>query len=213
MIICINWKYYMQGRYVMKRRFVGVALLLVLLIALSGCGGQGAATSQNTPKDGGNSSAGAPSAEGAASAQQEDAGQAITTFSVKPVDGWTLLESSSDTFKSYNLLEPYVGSANFWIRYFGIGVFSGTEQDARAALRSVGFSDYEFASVEKLEYTMPVVRCVTHATIQGMKFTLGHYFIDAPGDEDIYFQLSTAPENFDKAQSPWEEALHTLTVE
>ncbi len=49
--------------------------------------------------------------------------------------------------------------------------------------------------------------------IHGMEFTLGHYFIDAPGEQDIYFQLSAAPENFQKAQPLWEEALKTLSVE
>ena len=190
----------------MKRRLVWAALL-VLMMVLSGCNGQSNATKK--------ASGGSPSAEGTAvPTQQEGAEHAITTFAVKPVDGWTLLESASDdTFKSYNLLEPYVGSANFWVKYYGSNVFGGKEEDVKASLKSLGFSDYELVGIEKLEYEMPTVRCVAHTTIQEMKFTLGHYFIDAPGEDDIYFQLSTAPENFAEAQSLWEEVLNTLTTE
>ena len=192
----------------MKRQLFGAALM-VLMIALSGCGGQGAATTQT------DAGGGSPSAEStAAAAQQEEAAQAITSFTVQPVEGWTLLDSASnDTFKSYNLLEPYVGSANFWIKYLGSAVFSGEEEAVRASLTSLGLSDDALVGIEKLEYHMPIVRCVANTTIQGMEFTLGHYFIDAPGEDDLYFQLSTAPGNFSKAQPLWEEALHSLATE
>ncbi len=91
--------------------------------------------------------------------------------------------------------------------------FSGEEKDVRAAVESRGFSGYKFVSTDTLSYEMPTVRCVMNTTITGMKFTLGHCFIDAPGGQDIYFQLSTAPEDFSKAQPPWEAALGTLTTE
>ena len=205
----------------MTRQLIGAALL-VLVMALSGCNSQASSAIQgNTPFKESAKSAGTPAqpsaspSEGAAepTEQVEEEG-AVTTFSVEPVEGWTLLEAaSSDTFKSYNLLEPYVGSANFWIRYCGSDVFAGKEEDVQAYLKSEGFSDYEIKAVDKLEYEMTTIRCVADTTINGMNFTLGHYFIDAPGEQDIYFQLSTAPENFDKAQPLWEKVLHTLKTE
>ncbi len=74
-------------------------------------------------------------------------------------------------------------------------------------------SDYELVSIETLDDEMSTVRCIMNTKIHGMEFTLGHYFIDVPGEQDIYFQLSAAPENFQKAQPLWEEALKTLSVE
>jgi hypothetical protein len=191
-------------------------------MALSGCGGEAAQSSAGSAPSQGNLPDNSMPAQGTAAQTdspvgkeaQEDAAKEIKTLSFEPVEGWTFLDSASnDTFKSYNLLEPYVGSANFWIMFVGSGTFSGQEEDARAAIDTQGFSDYELISVEKLDYEMPTVRCIMNTTLNGMKFTLGHYFIDAQGDKDIYFQLSTAPENFEKAQPLWEEALKTLAVE
>jgi hypothetical protein len=186
------------------KRILGISMLL-LMITLSGCGG-GAAPSaaEGAP----------PGKEVQEDTAKENVAKEIKTFSVEPVDGWIFLDTASnDTFKSYNLLEPYVGSANFWIMSVGSGTFSGEEKDVREAVELQGFSDYELVSVEKLDYEMPTVRCVMNTTINDMKFTLGHYFIDAPGDKDLYFQLSTAPENFQKAQPLWEDALKAVAVE
>lgn len=186
------------------KRILGIGML-ILMITLSGCGG-GA-----EPAAAGGEPAGKEVQEDAA---KENVAKEIKTFSVEPVEGWIFLDTASnDTFKSYNLLEPYVGSANFWIMFVGSGTFSGEEKDVRAAVDVQGFSDYELVGIEMLDYEMPTVRCIMNTTLNGMEFTLGHYFIDAPGDKDLYFQLSTAPENFQKAQPLWEDALKTLAVE
>lgn len=187
-------------------------ILLVLMLGLFGCRG---ADSSST--GGALQQSDVPDQTKSASVENiagPDAPGEIKTFSVEPVEGWIFLDSASkDTFKSYNLLEPYVGSANFWVKYVSSSTFGGEEKDLRAAVESQGFSDYEFVSADKLSYEMPTVRCIMNTTINGMNFTLGHYFMDAPGDKDIYFQLSTSPENFPKAQPVWEEALETVTVE
>ncbi len=200
----------------MTRRFGGI-LLLVLMLVLSGCGGKVPSTSPEEDPSIEASSVPAPTnalpAESPTEPPVQPGAEAdITTFSVVPVEGW-METVSTDTFKSYNLLEPYVGSANFWIRYCGSNVFSGEEQDVKAFLEAVGFSDYELVSIDKLDYEMPTVRCVTQNTISGMNFTLGHYIIDVPGEQDIYFQLSTAPENYADTQPLWEDALKTLKAE
>ena len=197
----------------MKRIFS--ILLLVLTLTLTGCGqmtpsSAGGAASQNSQPD---QSKTAP-AQSTASPEIVNAAGEIKTFTVTPAEGWSFLTTASnDTFKSYNLLEPYVGSANFWVRYVGNNVFDGEEKSARAAVEQLGFAEYEFVGVDKMEYEMPTVRCIINAAVMGQKFTLGHYFIDAPGDQDIYFQLSAAPGDFSKAQPLWENALKTLTVE
>lgn len=193
------------------------SMLLILMMVLVGCGGGAPPSAVGTipPQDNLPDQNKPASAETTVSPENtEDVPGEIKTFSIEPVGGWPLSDAvSTDTFKSYNLLSPYVGSASFWIRYVGGSAFSGEEKDARAAIELLGFSEYEFVSVDKLSYEMPIVRCIINTTIQGMKFTLGHYFIDAPGDQDLYFQLSTAPEDFSKAQPLWEEALKTVTVQ
>ena len=200
----------------MITRFWGV-LLLVLMMVLSGCSVKVPAAHQEGSPSREASSTPAPASslpDEPAQPAIEPGGteEAITTFSLEPVEGW--IESvSTDTFKSYNLLQPYIGSANFWVRYCGNDAFSGNEEDFKAFLEVVGFSDYELVSIEKLDYEMPAVRCVAHTTINGMKFTLGHYAIDVPGEQDIYFQLSTAPEYYADTQPLWEEALQTLKAE
>lgn len=194
----------------MKRVF-GI-MILFLAFAVTGCS-QTAPSSVNGPS----SQTNLP-AQDQANPAQNAAGQGaantagnITTFSVTPAEGWTFLDTaSSDTFKSYNLLSPYVASANFWIRRVGSNVFDGDEKSVRAAVEKLGFSEYEFISVDKLENDMPTIRCIIKADVMGRIFMLGHYFIDAPGDLDIYFQLSAAPEDFVKAQPLWENALKTL---
>lgn len=193
----------------MKRIF-GI-ILLVLMLTLSGCSGTapssaGGSSSQSNPPN-------QSKAAGTSGPEATNTDGEIKTFAVTPVEGWIFSDmASTDTFKSYNLLEPYVGSANFWVRFIGNNVFDGEEKSARAAVELLGFSEYEFISVDKMQYKMPTVRCIVNATVMGTKFTLGHYFVDAPGDQDIYFQLSAAPENFSKAQPLWENALKTLTV-
>lgn len=200
----------------MIKRFGGI-LLLVLLLVLSGCGEKIPSTSPEEVPSIEASSVPAPTnalpvESTTEPSVQPGAEEDIATFSVVPVEGW-METVSTDTFKSYNLLEPYVGSANFWIRYCGSDVFSGEEQDVKDFLGILGFSEYELVSIEKLDYGMPIVRCIVNATMSGMNFTIGHYMIDVPGEEDIYFQLSAAPENYADVQPLWEDALKTLKAE
>lgn len=92
-------------------------------------------------------------------------------------------------------------------------MFSGEEAGVAAALEQQNIHDYEFVSIDVIDGENKTVRCVVNYNLFGTDYTLESRFIDLPGPNDIYYQLSTPPENFDEAQPLWEEALKTLTIE
>lgn len=72
-------------------------------------------------------------------------------------------------------------------------MFSGEKADVAATLQQQNIHDYEIVSIDVIDGENKTVRCVVNYNLFGTDYTLENRFIDLPGSNDIYFQLSVSP--------------------
>lgn len=192
-----------------------IIIVISLIIALTACGTEN--SSSQTLNEEANTNTQTHSSCGTEisrteSSNPEKSGQnQVKTFSVKPVEGWGLVEGSqTETFKAYTILEPYIGTGAFWLEFVENGILDAKEQALMDFFNEKGWKGVKIQNLDKVTVgKYKGIRCVITSDLYKGQ-TQAHYFIDIEGDQDIYFQLSAPNEEYEKAQTAWEEALKTL---
>lgn len=177
--------------------------MAIMLMALTACGGS--KSDETAPNDGAAAKVQSSSTMEVTPANEQQ--KSAQSFSIDPVTGWELEKgSSTETIKTYILMEPYIGAMSFYLKYFSDDILEGKDTTLEQTFKDDGFK----VSTDKI--TVGKYQAIRYMITSDDKLIQMQalYYINVEGDQDIFAQLVAPNDKFKEAQSAWEEALKTL---